>query len=180
MLRLLETAARIDGATNTVHDSPFLAYVEECLAPNDARRLVVATVHAIKGQRARPRRFFEAPGTRTPIRARRVVRIRSSWYEPFMPGRPQRIRTSLHGHPGAPTRYRRERLRSFNDQPQEHNLLYIALTRGTESLTFIVNRRTKRIVSPYLPIEMVYYSMDMWNEDAPSGGSDAGGASRDA
>lgn len=53
-----------------------------------------------------------------------------------------------------------------SDHPQEHNLLYIALTRSMESLTLLLNRRTKHIVSPFLPIELVHYSMEMWNESS--------------
>lgn len=34
------------------------------------------------------------------------------------------------------------------DHPQEHNLLYIALTRSTNRLTLLMNRRTQRVVSP--------------------------------
>lgn len=51
-----------------------------------------------------------------------------------------------------------------SDHPQEHNLLYIALTRSTQSLMLLLNRRTKHIVSPFVPIELVHYAMEMWGE----------------
>lgn len=66
------------------------------------------------------------------------------------------------------------------DHPQEHNLLYIALTRSTDRLTLLMNRKTQRVVSPYggfvasltqkktnapglyLPIEMAHYASELW------------------
>lgn len=68
------------------------------------------------------------------------------------------------------------------DHPQEHNLLYIALTRSTNRLTLLMNRRTQRVVSPegallkknnqkqcsfslYLPIEMAHYASELWPDD---------------
>lgn len=43
------------------------------------------------------------------------------------------------------------------------NLLYIALTRATESLTLLIHRRSQAIQSPFLPIEMVHYARELWN-----------------
>lgn len=51
------------------------------------------------------------------------------------------------------------------DHPQEQNLLYIALTRCTRSLTLLMNRRTRNVVSPYLPVEMVHYSTELWEDE---------------
>lgn len=51
-----------------------------------------------------------------------------------------------------------------SEHSQEHNLLYIALTRSTERLTLLLTRRNQRVISPYLPIEMIYYANEMWND----------------
>jgi superfamily I DNA/RNA helicase len=48
------------------------------------------------------------------------------------------------------------------EHPQEHNLLYIALTRSTSRLTLLLNRRTHRVPSPYLPVELVHHARDLW------------------
>jgi hypothetical protein len=51
------------------------------------------------------------------------------------------------------------------DHPQEHNLLYIALTRSTDRITFLMNRRTQRVPSPFLPVELVHYATELWSAE---------------
>lgn len=53
-----------------------------------------------------------------------------------------------------------------DEHGQEQNLLYIALTRSTDRLTLLMNPRTQRIHSPYLPIELVHYASELWANDA--------------
>lgn len=48
---------------------------------------------------------------------------------------------------------------------QDRNLLYIALSRATESLTLLLHRRSQHIQSPFLPIEMVHYARELWTAD---------------
>ena len=47
---------------------------------------------------------------------------------------------------------------------QDRNLLYIAITRAQQSLTFLLNKRTKHIRSHLLPIDIVHYSGELWTE----------------
>ena len=52
------------------------------------------------------------------------------------------------------------------EHSQDRNLLYIALTRATHTLTFLVHRRTQHVQSPFLPIEMVHYARELWTNDS--------------
>lgn len=54
-----------------------------------------------------------------------------------------------------------------SEHPQEHNLLYIALTRSTHRLTILLNRHTQRIMSPFLPIELIHYASELWSTAPP-------------
>ena len=54
---------------------------------------------------------------------------------------------------------------SETEHCQEHNLLYIALTRSTDRMTFLMNGRTHRVPSLYLPIELVHYASELWEDD---------------
>jgi hypothetical protein len=51
-----------------------------------------------------------------------------------------------------------------NDQHpnQDRNLLYIAITRTQQRLTFLQSKRTNHIPSPLLPADIVHYARDMW------------------
>ena len=51
-----------------------------------------------------------------------------------------------------------------NDQSpnQDRNLLYIAITRAQQTLTFLQSKRTNHIPSPLLPADIVHYARDMW------------------
>jgi hypothetical protein len=47
---------------------------------------------------------------------------------------------------------------------QDLNLLYIAITRSQNSLTFLQSKRTSHIPSPLLPVDLVHYAREMWPE----------------
>ena len=126
MVRIVSTAARLDGPATPVDRSRWLAWLGDALRPaptggGGGAALVVATVHAVKGQEYRHVILYEY---------------------------------NLFGHQMMDT-----------DHPQEQNLLYIALTRSTETLTLLMHRRTRAVVSPFLPIEMVHYSTELWREE---------------
>ena len=73
------------------------------------------------------------------------------------------------------------RAHSEVEHAQDRNLLYIALTRATESLTLLLHHRTKHVLSPFLPLEMVHYARELWTSDEGGGGSggDGGGGGDD-
>jgi DNA helicase II / ATP-dependent DNA helicase PcrA len=49
---------------------------------------------------------------------------------------------------------------------QDRNLLYIAITRAKESVTFLLTQRTKHVRSPLLPIDIVHYSGELWCDES--------------
>lgn len=47
---------------------------------------------------------------------------------------------------------------------QDRNLLYIAITRAQQSLTFLQTKRTTHIRSQLLPIDIVHYAKELWEQ----------------
>ena len=48
---------------------------------------------------------------------------------------------------------------------QDRNLLYIAVTRASESLTFLLTDNTMHVASPYLPLDLIHYAGNLWPDD---------------
>lgn len=47
---------------------------------------------------------------------------------------------------------------------QDRNLLYIAITRAQQSLTFLLTKRTRHVRSHLLPIDIVHYAGELWTD----------------
>jgi superfamily I DNA/RNA helicase len=154
LLRVLRSAVRLEGLLGGAEGSPWLAFVERCLAVGvpDATTaaaaaegsplLSLSTIHGAKGDEAETVILYE---------------YNTIGYESRSRGGGAAAATAGVGGGGA------------DDDPgagAEANLLYVAITRALRALTFVFPRSTSEIVSPLLARDRLYEARCLDGETA--------------
>jgi hypothetical protein len=119
VVRVVETAIRLEGADGCPATSPFLGFLCDGLLRETAA-LTLSTIHSAKGCEFGHVILFQY---------------------------------NLLGTEGEPARGGR-------DADQDRNLLYIAVTRAIESLTFLLTSSTCHIASPFLSMHVIERTRD--------------------
>jgi superfamily I DNA/RNA helicase len=140
LLRVLRSAVRLEGLLGGAEGSPWLAFVERCLAADAGAGgpfgggggpLTLSTIHGAKGDEAESVILYE---------------YNTIGYESRSRG----------GGGDASAAAANEADPDAAGAGAEANLLYVAVTRALRALTFIFPRTTSEIVSPLLARDRLY------------------------